>query len=72
MSRVRTPRKRGTASSVPPDFELTLASLQASVMAPATNAPNPRWTRVHRALEDLSRRSDGQQRVRSPFLIPLA
>jgi hypothetical protein len=57
---------------VPPDFELTLASLQAAVMAPARVAPTPRWVRLHRALDDLARRHDGQQRVRSPFLIPLA
>lgn len=72
MSRARAPRQRRKARALPRDFEATLASLQASVMAPAVTAPSPRWQRVHHALEDLSRRNAGQQRVRSPFLIPLA
>jgi hypothetical protein len=72
VTRPRTRRKRTSAPALPPGFEEALASIQSSVMAPAVLAPTPRWSRVHRALEDLSRRGDGAQRVRSPFLIPLA
>ena len=71
MTRARTPRKRG-AAPLSADWEATLASLQAAVMAPAAAAPSPRWSRLHRALDDLARRGESTQRVRSAFLIPLA